>query len=407
MLANHHTWCIMNHKLLRKGSELMNNGYSLRKAAKLAEVPETTFRRWKEKGLLVADIQDSKGTFSLFSESQIEKAKEIIKNRNINKASANALNDSKKPSSDDTAENNIKIIVDKSSTIGDKFDNVVHFHHADTLNTLPVEDSQKEMVVLMTITNAVANAENIVDDVTVLTLDERANRIRQLQANVQRGIIQIGFELIAAKEQVEHGNWAEWLQKEFEWSQRTANRFMAVAERFGNSELKNINEFKASTLQAMLALPVGDEEKFIEEQAQTGHPVEAQSARDVQKSVKEWNKRKTSKTPVVEMSSTTEEAETHEISEQNNDNDIESQSIETNTQEETPDIPETPSFTTDNIEEEQMDNVVGFQTPQIQAIWSLIEETPDLHELKLLHVELSAVMYHLQEKMETLHNADT
>ena len=119
------------------------------------------------------------------------------------------------------------------------------------------------------------------------------------------------------------------------------------------------------------------------------------------------NKRKTSKTPVVEMSSTTEEAETHEISEQNNDNDIESQSIETNTQEETPDIPETPSFTTDNIEEEQMDNVVGFQTPQIQAIWSLIEETPDLHELKLLHVELSAVMYHLQEKMETLHNADT
>ena len=366
----------------------MNNGYSLRKAAKLAEVPETTFRRWKEKGLLVADIQDSKGTFSLFSESQIEKAKEIIKNRNINKASANALNDSKKPSSDDTAENNIKIIVDKSSTIGDKFDNVVHFHHADTLNTLPVEDSQKEMVVLMTITNAVANAENIVDDVTVLTLDERANRIRQLQANVQRGIIQIGFELIAAKEQVEHGNWAEWLQKEFEWSQRTANRFMAVAERFGNSEL-------------------GDEEKFIEEQAQTGHPVEAQSARDVQKSVKEWNKRKTSKTPVVEMSSTTEEAETHEISEQNNDNDIESQSIETNTQEETPDIPETPSFTTDNIEEEQMDNVVGFQTPQIQAIWSLIEETPDLHELKLLHVELSAVMYHLQEKMETLHNADT
>lgn len=384
----------------------MNTGYLLRKAAKLAEVPETTFRRWKEKGLLVADIQDSKGTFSLFSESQIETAKEIIKKRNINKASANALNDSKGTSSDDTAENNVKIIVDKSSTIGDKFDNVVHFHHADTLNTLPVEDSQKEMVVLMTITNDVANAENIVDDVKVVTLDERANRIRQLQANVQRGIIQIGFELIAAKEQVEHGNWAEWLQKEFEWSQRTANRFMAVAERFGNSELKNINEFKASTLQAMLALPVGDEEKFIEEQAQTGHPVEEQSARDVQKSVKEWNKRKTSKTPVVETSSTTEEAETHEISEQNNDNDIELQSIETNTQEATPDISETPSITTDNIEEEQMDNVVEFQTPQIQAMWTLIKETPDLHELKLIHVELSTLMYHLQEKMEILHNAD-
>lgn len=62
-----------------------------------------------------------------------------------------------------------------------------------------------------------------------ITLTQRADRIRSLQADVQRGIIQIGFELIAAKEQVGHGNWNEWLKKEFKWTDRTARNFMAIA----------------------------------------------------------------------------------------------------------------------------------------------------------------------------------
>lgn len=37
------------------------------------------------------------------------------------------------------------------------------------------------------------------------TLEARAERIRRLQADVQRGIIEIGFELIAAKKTVVHG----------------------------------------------------------------------------------------------------------------------------------------------------------------------------------------------------------
>ena len=46
----------------------------------------------------------------------------------------------------------------------------------------------------------------------IVTLDVRANRIRRLQADVQRGVIEIGFELIAAKKEVGHGNWERWLQ---------------------------------------------------------------------------------------------------------------------------------------------------------------------------------------------------
>lgn len=78
-----------------------------------------------------------------------------------------------------------------------------------------------------------------------ITLAQRADRIRSLQADVQRGIIQIGFELIAAKEQVGHGNWSHWLDKEFSWSDRTARYFMACAERFGKRNTEHVFRFAA------------------------------------------------------------------------------------------------------------------------------------------------------------------
>ena len=124
----------------------------------------------------------------------------------------------------------------------------------------------------------------------IVTLEQRADKIRRLQADVQRGIIEIGFELIAAKAEVGHGNWTQWLKTEFQWTPRTAQNFMAIAERFGKNE--NIFVFKPSTLQAMLALPVGSEDEFIAQQAESGKPVNEMKARDVQKAVKEFNQRK-------------------------------------------------------------------------------------------------------------------
>ena len=117
-----------------------------------------------------------------------------------------------------------------------------------------------------------------------ITLAQRADRIRSLQADVQRGIIQIGFELIAAKEQVGHGNWQSWLADEFHWTIRTAQNFMAIAERFGKNE--NVFVFQPATLIQMLALPKGTEQEFIATQADAGKPVESQSAREIQRNVK-------------------------------------------------------------------------------------------------------------------------
>lgn len=138
------------------------------------------------------------------------------------------------------------------------------------------------------IMEAVAPAE--IPAMEVITLDARAERIRKLQADVQRGIIEIGQELIAAKKEIGHGGWGDWLKKEFDWTDRTARNFMAVAERFGNR--KTFSDLKPSTLQAMLRLPSGDEEDFIKAQADAGKPIENQSAREVQSAVKEFKQAK-------------------------------------------------------------------------------------------------------------------
>lgn len=70
----------------------MNKGYSLRQAAKLSGVPTMTFHAWKEKRLVTPDVADNKGNLSLFSETMIERAKEIDKQRKTKKSVDNSGN---------------------------------------------------------------------------------------------------------------------------------------------------------------------------------------------------------------------------------------------------------------------------------------------------------------------------
>lgn len=53
----------------------MNQGYSLRAAAKIVGIAHTTFDSYKKRGIVTPDVADKKGEFSLFSEAQIELAK--------------------------------------------------------------------------------------------------------------------------------------------------------------------------------------------------------------------------------------------------------------------------------------------------------------------------------------------
>jgi hypothetical protein len=80
-----------------------------------------------------------------------------------------------------------------------------------------------------------------------VTLDERAQRIRDLVGVARVCIIEIGRELIAAKGKVAHGEWLPWLDAEFGWSEDKAHRFMRVARAF---QIPHCAEFAGLTIEA-------------------------------------------------------------------------------------------------------------------------------------------------------------
>ena len=61
-----------------------------------------------------------------------------------------------------------------------------------------------------------------------------------IRRNVQE-IVDIGQNLIEVKAQLGHGNFRAWLKAEFDWSVRTASRFMQVATKFKCAKLAHLN----------------------------------------------------------------------------------------------------------------------------------------------------------------------
>jgi hypothetical protein len=64
-------------------------------------------------------------------------------------------------------------------------------------------------------------------DVSALAQD-RADRIRKLARVTAEGIVEIGRYLTEVKEQLEHGQFLDWIKAEFGWHDRSARRFMNV-----------------------------------------------------------------------------------------------------------------------------------------------------------------------------------
>ncbi len=84
-----------------------------------------------------------------------------------------------------------------------------------------------------------------------------AERIRTRMRRTAEDIVEIGRDLIAVKERLGHGRFGDWLQAEFEMSDVTARKFMAVAQRLGGKS--KLNSVSPTVLYA-LASPGTDEE---------------------------------------------------------------------------------------------------------------------------------------------------
>lgn len=258
--------------------------YTQRQAAKLSGVAQAKLSRLKAKGIIVPDLDGDKYSAELVEKIRLEYGKNtgIDSDETVTADDTPANVDDTATSAQEAAQATIDAVDDQTP--------------ADVQNAVKIDDSAsidtREDFAEASPTLVEENLAAVTIDVEaeIVTLNQRADRIRKLAADVTRGIIEIGNELIAAKAEIGHGNWATWLETEFQWTQRTANNFMRVAERFG--KLENVFQFKPSTLIQMLALPVGSEDEFIAQQAESCKPVNEMKARDVQKAVKKFNQQR-------------------------------------------------------------------------------------------------------------------
>ena len=101
--------------------------------------------------------------------------------------------------------------------------------------------------------------------------------------------MQLGRVFCEAKALVKHGEWAEWVEKNTQLSERSAQNIMAIYTRYGNRPA--FDGIEKSKLFSMIALPEGTEERFLQE-----HDVKAMTSREVQQAVKKAREEERRKT---------------------------------------------------------------------------------------------------------------
>lgn len=118
------------------------------------------------------------------------------------------------------------------------------------------------------------------------TPEELVVKIKDYMKQTRQNIIEIGKLLILAKKQVPHGEWANWLANNIDFTQNTANRFMRCTERFSNyAPAHNLN---SSQMFELLALKQADTESFITSKANEGIHIETMSKKNLRDEIKKW-----------------------------------------------------------------------------------------------------------------------
>ncbi|MBQ5343847.1 MAG: DUF3102 domain-containing protein [Acidaminococcaceae bacterium] len=142
-----------------------------------------------------------------------------------------------------------------------------------------------------------ANGQNnaIVDtDLVERTPEIVAAEIRQIADQTRKMVlnssIEIGKRLCEAKEMVPHGEWRNWLEKEVNFRQSTANNLMRIYTEYGDiqgelwgasAKSQTFGNLTYSQAVALLAVPAEEREEFVEK-----NDVENMSTRELQEAIK-------------------------------------------------------------------------------------------------------------------------
>lgn len=134
--------------------------------------------------------------------------------------------------------------------------------------------------------------------VTTPTLETLTREIKYHLRLAAQSVIEVGKRLILAKELMPHGQWADWLDSNFNLKKSSAANFMSIAKRFG-ANFQMSGNFNQSQLVELLKLPLGDEEKFVAEMERRGTPVEKMTVKNLRGAIRKF------KTPAAETAKLT------------------------------------------------------------------------------------------------------
>ena len=93
---------------------------------------------------------------------------------------------------------------------------------------------------------ATANEIAAIDRVFKKRVDAIQNYQAQGRTAMAECVIGTGRELAAVKEEIPHGEFMPWIERNFQWSHDTANNYMRAFERFG--KFRNVSLFDASAM---------------------------------------------------------------------------------------------------------------------------------------------------------------
>ena len=123
-------------------------------------------------------------------------------------------------------------------------------------------------------------AQTMAKPVEGRTIETITDEILDAKRTGGEAILTIGRCLIEAKEMLPHGEWLPWLNERVELSERTAQKFMRLAQKWSNpSALADLGATKALML---LALPEEERDEFIED-----HNVIDMSTRQLEQAIRE------------------------------------------------------------------------------------------------------------------------
>lgn len=102
------------------------------------------------------------------------------------------------------------------------------------------------------------------------TVQVAAAQIKLQFRRAQNSILEIGKQLAMVKSKLDHGQWGDWLTAEFSLTDRSAQRYMAAFETFGNKPDANLLTSSALMLLSGDTTPEPAREEAIQQAKATG-----------------------------------------------------------------------------------------------------------------------------------------